>query len=206
MYYDKHDYSVRILIYELLREMRLHDLSSFPSVLDIGCGFELRYTGELAHSLVKTGILKSKLYLVDPLLYGWASHHKLETLQQNFATIEFETYSSLWNVDLLRDKGELAAAVAIQATTLFDPINFDKLNFDISQLLCSGGYFLDISEIDDRVTDPAIYRNTKVYSRTEKEREDMAMNYGLTVVKKITMDAHVYSDGHLMCGILFRKK
>jgi hypothetical protein len=206
MYFDKHDYSIRTLIYELIREMYLHDLSSFPSVVEIGCGFELRYTGEIAHSLVKTEISKLKLHLVDPLLYGWASHHKLQTLEQNFTTIEFETYSSTWNIDLLRDKGELDAIVAIQATTLFDPIKFDKLNFDISQLLCSGGYFLDISEIDDHVTEPVIYRNTKVYSRTEKEREDIAIKYGFTIVKKITIDAHIYSDGHLMCGILFRKE
>jgi hypothetical protein len=206
MGYDKHDYSCRAVLYELLKELQLDKLPKPFTAVDVGCGFGLRYTGDVLHGLAMQGITAPILHLVDPTLYGWAPNFSLGALGREFTAARFRVHSCRWDARLLRKKTlRLSAAFAIQATTLFSPDAFEKLHRDLSRLLVRGGYFADVSELKDRVTDPNLYRNTRVYSRTETVRETVAKKYGLEVVKKIVMNAHATYDGQKMCGILFRR-
>jgi hypothetical protein len=206
MVYDKHDYSCRVILYELLKELRFEKLPKPFTAVDIGCGFGLRFTGDLLHGLAMKGITAPVLHLVDPTLYGWAPNLSLGALQKDFTAARFKVHACRWDARLLRKKSiRLSAAFAIQATTLFSPDAFGKLHQDLAGLLVPGAYFADISELRDKVTDPKLYRNTKVYSRTDTVRESIAKKHRLEVVKKIVMNAHATDDGQKMCGILFRR-
>lgn len=98
-------------------------------------------------------------------------------------------------------------AVAIQSTTLFDNDYLSRLHADLARLLVADGLFVDISETNDRVTDPG-QENLVVYSRTEQDRIAIARAKGFRLIAKVQEPAHAVADPdrQIMVGMLFANR
>lgn len=212
--YDKHDYSLLKSLFEIFEctEMRKLlaslRLNSPFTLIDIGCGFELRYTGHVLFALALNGITDVAVHAVDPSLYGHGTHSAIGNIKKAFPKANFYLYPERWNPELIPlEAGQLQLAVAIQTTTLFDDSEFRKIHADIGNLLVDNGIFVDISESKDRVTDHDAYPYLQLHSRSTDQRIRTAGDCGFRILTHTELPAHAIGeqDNQIMVGLSLSK-
>jgi|GEM_PF-5060202 len=214
--YDKHDFSVRACVYELLKGLApLQERR--PVFLEIGSGFHTRYTGDLLYGLFLAAIKgmdprNVEMHLVDPALYGYYSQIAVHAITSAFGAVDFRTHAEMWTPSFaegFRSGGgntRFNAAFALETTTLMPPDVFETLHADLYDLLAPGGYFLDVSEVGDKATSN-VYQGLTIWSRSGDERKRVAAEAGFQLVGEHEELAHATSvpDDQKMVGMLFRK-
>lgn len=212
--YDKHDYSLLTSLSNIFDhsdfKMALSSLCACSpfTIVDIGCGFSLRYTGHVLFALARNGITNISVHVVDPALYGHSTHLAIGEIKKDFPNANFHLHPKKWSPQLKGlAAGNVQFAIAMQTTTLFNEQEFSYLHANLSVLLDNKGIFIDISEIDDRVTDRNVYPYLTIYSRTIEQRVNTACDYGFSEVVQTKQPAHATAipDGQLMVGLAFSK-